>query len=42
EDLAEVSASGRELIETEYSFKAAKRRYREILGAFSRRTRYSM
>ena len=42
EDLAEVSANGRELIETEYSFEAAKRRYREILGAFSRRTRYSM
>ena len=42
DDLAEVSANGRELVETEYSFEAAKRRYREILGAFSRRTRYSM
>ena len=42
DDLAEVSANGRELVETEYSFEAAKRRYQEILGAFSRRTRYSM
>ncbi|PSQ32847.1 glycosyl transferase family 1 [Halobacteriales archaeon SW_12_69_24] len=34
EDLNGVSANGRELVETEYSFEAAKRRYRDILGAF--------
>jgi len=33
EDLAEVSRNGRELIEAEYSFAAAKRRYRDILLA---------
>ncbi|WP_226012965.1 glycosyltransferase [Halomicrobium salinisoli] len=33
DDLAEMSARGRELIEDEYSFEAACRRYREILAA---------
>jgi len=33
EDLAAVSRNGRELIEAEYSFAAAKRRYRDILLA---------
>lgn len=33
ENLSAVSENGRELIETEYSFEAAKERYREILRA---------
>ncbi|MFC7028108.1 glycosyltransferase family 4 protein [Halomicroarcula sp. GCM10025324] len=35
DDLSELSANGRELIETEYSFEAACDRYREILAAVS-------
>jgi len=34
-DLDAVSANGRELVECEYSFEAATRRYREILAAVS-------
>ncbi|PSP82175.1 glycosyl transferase family 1, partial [Halobacteriales archaeon QS_1_68_17] len=33
EDLDRISAAGRRLIETEYSFEAATERYREILRA---------
>jgi len=35
DDLPSVSARGRELVETEYSFEAAKRRYTRILSAVS-------
>ena len=34
-DLPDISRNGRELVESEYSFEAAKRRYREILLAVS-------
>jgi glycosyltransferase involved in cell wall biosynthesis len=33
DDLSEISANGRALIEDEYSFEAAVKRYREILLA---------
>jgi glycosyltransferase involved in cell wall biosynthesis len=36
-DLDMVSANGRDLIEREYSFEAATRRYREVLAAVARR-----
>jgi glycosyltransferase involved in cell wall biosynthesis len=37
EDLADVSANARELIEAEYSFEAATARYEAILGALDAR-----
>ncbi|MFB6150703.1 MAG: glycosyltransferase family 4 protein [Haloarculaceae archaeon] len=36
EDLPAISANGRRLIEEEYSFAAAQRRYRDVLAAVSR------
>jgi glycosyltransferase involved in cell wall biosynthesis len=35
DDLGALSANGRELVESEYSFEAAQRRYREILSSVS-------
>jgi len=35
EDLPEVSAAGRELVEDEYSFEAARERYRDVLSTAS-------